>query len=178
MKRDRFSHLARANRPEAKHATPLRDPRARPDLRPANDRAVAAPKTGNGLLRVFLDDERPCPPGWLAVRSPGEFATVVEEHGDRIECLALDWYLGPNLANGEAVAKGIARRLASDPRFLPALSVLTLHSSDRERAISMARTLEPAFADHRAADLPEVQCLVCDAHETASIADYLADGGA
>ena len=122
---------------------------------------------------MFLDDERPCPKGWTAVLTPAAFATVVEEHGDRIECLALDWHLGANLANGEAIAKGLARQVAADPHHLPSLSVVTLHSSDRERAISMLRILETAFGTGRDPSLPEVRCLLCDARETAEIAWYL-----
>lgn len=134
----------------------------------AEMKRIATPPS-EGPVSIFLDDERPCPQGYVLARSPGELDDLIARVGEeRIAHLALDWYLGAGVVNGEKVAEDIASRLRSDPRAYPALTVVSLHSSDRTKAIAMLRTIEEA-AEDRDPDLPELRVLVCDAAETASI---------
>lgn len=134
----------------------------------AEMRRITTPPT-EGPVSIFLDDERPCPQGYVLARSPGELAEMIAGVGeDRVAHLALDWYLGVGVVNGEKVAEDIAGRLRSDPRAYPALTVVTLHSSDRSKAIAMLRTIEQA-AEGRDPELPELRVMLCDAAETASI---------
>lgn len=134
----------------------------------AEMKRIATPPS-EGPVSIFLDDERPCPQGYVLARSPGEFDELVSRVGeDRVAHLALDWYLGAGVVNGEKVAEKIASRLRSNPRAYPALTVVSLHSSDRTKAIAMLRTIEEA-AEERDPELPELRVLVCDAAETASI---------
>lgn len=126
-----------------------------------------------GPVSIFLDDERPCPEGYTLARSPGALRELVESVGEaRVAHLALDWHLGVGVVNGQAVAEEIATRLRSDPCAYPGLKVVTLHSSDREKAIAMLRTIETA-AEGRDPSLPEINVLVCDATETNHIRRYL-----
>jgi hypothetical protein len=126
-----------------------------------------------GPVSIFLDDERACPEGYTLARSPSAFRELVETVGEaRVAHLALDWYLGVGVVNGQAVAEEIAARLRADPGAYPALKVVTLHSSDREKAIAMLRTIETA-TEGRDPSLPEIDVLVCSADETNHIRRYL-----
>lgn len=134
---------------------------------------AAATPPREGPVSIFLDDERDCPEGYTLARSPGDLRELIETVGeDRVAHLALDWYLGVGVTNGEAVAKEIAERLRSDPMAYPALKVVTLHSSDRERATAMLHTIELATED-RDPSLPEINVLICSANETNHIRKYL-----
>lgn len=43
-------------------------------------------------MKVWLDDERPAPPGWLAARWPGEVIALLES--GQVEVVSLDHDLG------------------------------------------------------------------------------------
>lgn len=101
-----------------------------------------------GPVRVYLDDERPCPPGWTLARSPAEFWNLIETIDlQRIEAISLDWYLGAGIDNGVIVAQALSERIQSDPAAFSQLEMIGLHSSDHEQAINMARLLEKSGAN-------------------------------
>lgn len=104
-----------------------------------------------GLVPVYLDDERPCPKGWTLARTPKALFDLIEDRviSDRITHLSLDWHLGAGISNGEAVADRLAERFRAEPDFLPSLKAIGLHSSDREKAISMFHTLMAAIPEER-----------------------------
>lgn len=109
-----------------------------------------------GLVPVYLDDERKCPPGWTLVRSPKALFELLEGDkaiADRITHLSLDWYLGVGIMDGVAVAEWIAERFRADPGFLPKLDAIGLHSSDRDKAVAMFRILQDAIPEERWYDM-------------------------
>jgi hypothetical protein len=57
------------------------------------------------MINVFLDDMRPCPPGFVAARSAEECLMLLSECD--VDLLSLDYELGYELPNGLSVAKGI-----------------------------------------------------------------------
>lgn len=119
----------------------------------AQDQTV--PKAG--LVPIYLDDERKCPPGWVLVRNPKALFDLIEGDdavADRITHLSLDWHLGTGIMNGEAIAEWLATRFRADPEgFLPKLEAIGLHSSDREKALAMFRTLQDAIPEDRWYDM-------------------------
>jgi hypothetical protein len=132
-----------------------------------------APVPTDGPVRVFLDDERACPKGWILARSSAELIRIIGDLGDRIEALSLDWYLGSGHVNGEFIAEDLIKRAGEDPRFLPLLRIVTAHSSDRSRAYNMVRTIELGFHEARDAELPEVNAMACDDYEVARLVEMV-----
>lgn len=43
-------------------------------------------------MKIYLDDERPCPKGWLLAKWPQEVIRILQE--EDVECLSLDHDLG------------------------------------------------------------------------------------
>lgn len=126
--------------------------------------AAARVVPADGPIRVYLDDDRPCPKGWTLVRSKDELFALLD--GDtsaaaRIERLSLDWHLGADQGrtgfvvrpNGEAVATALADRFRADDQFLPTLEIVHFHSSDPDKAIVMLRTIMAALSDTRLDDV-------------------------
>src|SRR5690606_32772286 len=65
--------------------------------------AKAAPKNPykDDLIRIFLDDERPCPPGWILCRNVIEFETALKHTPKgKLRAVSLDWYLGAGVMDG------------------------------------------------------------------------------
>lgn len=106
--------------------------------------ASVLPRVGN--VNLFLDDERLPREGWTLVRTPETFTALIDNPAiaNRIRRLSLDWDLGTGRPNGDAVASAIAARLA-DPGFLPNLEIIHFHSSVREKALGMMRTVWTAL---------------------------------
>lgn len=104
----------------------------------------------SGDLRIYLDDDRPCPKGWILAKSPKEFFDIIgdEEVRKRITHISLDWHLGTGIINGEEVAKRLSVML-EDEHNLPKLEFITLHSSDRKKAVAMARILDAVIDRER-----------------------------
>jgi hypothetical protein len=49
-------------------------------------------------MKVYLDDERPCPDGWILCRWPHEVIELLKT--GQVEALSLDHDLGPSDATG------------------------------------------------------------------------------
>ncbi len=56
-------------------------------------------------IHVFLDDRRPCPPGFVLARTAEECLLLLEEC--EVGVLSLDYELGYGMPNGMAVVRGI-----------------------------------------------------------------------
>jgi hypothetical protein len=93
-------------------------------------------------VKIFLDDERPCPEGWTLVKNCKEFFSLLDNVDTRynVTQLSLDWYLG-NTQDGVVVATQLAEKFFTDLYYLPNLQLINLHSSDREQAFRMKRIL-------------------------------------
>jgi hypothetical protein len=103
-------------------------------------------------VRIYLDDERPCPEGWILARTPKEFFDLLKgdkEFLDRVTHLSLDWYLGHNHRDGVQVTKELAELFFTghyeEKPFLPNLKAVGFHSSDREQAARMHIILNEAL---------------------------------
>lgn len=100
-------------------------------------------RPSDGKLRIFLDDERPCPRGWLLARSPKAFFDAVETApAGSVREIALDWYLGSGIADGIAVGHRLVELMRERPELFTGLETIYLHSSDRTKAIEMMRIVE------------------------------------
>ena len=96
----------------------------------------------NGPVRLFLDDERQAPEGWTLVRSPNALRVAINDiEPGRIEGLSLDWHLGSGVTNGEKVVEDLLILMKDRPDIFAGLSMVHLHSSDREKAVAMARQM-------------------------------------
>jgi hypothetical protein len=63
-------------------------------------------------MKLFLDDMRPTPPGWVGVKTPEEAITHLET--GQVELLSLDHDLGlPEPRNGYAVVKWLEYQVAT-----------------------------------------------------------------
>lgn len=85
-------------------------------------------------MRVFLDDERETPPGWLRARWPDEVITLLEAGG--VTELSLDHDLGDDArGTGYDVIRWIEEAVAVREFVPPTISVHSANSSARERML-------------------------------------------
>lgn len=114
--------------------------------------AVGQSSSKDDFVRIYLDDERPKPDGWLLARSPFEFFELLnrgKEFTDKIITISLDWYLGVGVVNGEEVAHRLAKMFKEDVNFLPNIECISMHSSDRDAARRMIDKIRPAISQDR-----------------------------
>ncbi|MEZ6184030.1 MAG: cyclic-phosphate processing receiver domain-containing protein [Planctomycetota bacterium] len=102
-------------------------------------------------MRVYLDDERPAPPGWVLVRWPEEAIALLET--GEVEALSLDHDLGDagDRRTGYAVLQWLEEAVASRGVVPPA--VLRVHSAN---SAARARMLQAIASIRRLAGGPEV----------------------
>ena len=118
--------------------------RAEREAKEAINRKVEASRTGQ--LGIFLDDEREWPEGWLLARTPAEFFNLLHSiDTSRLTHLALDWHLGAGKPTGEEVVSRLVNPESDHLALLSNIRVIHCHSSDRDRAASMGRTLRAAL---------------------------------
>lgn len=86
-------------------------------------------------LKVFLDDERPAPPGWTLVRWPAEVIALLET--GRVVALSLDHDLGDasDIRSGYAVLQWLERAVATRDFRPPA--ELAVHSANVAARVRM-----------------------------------------
>lgn len=107
----------------------------------AEDRKKTLPE--DGPVRLFLDDERDPPQNYTLVRSPHRFLQIISElENGRITEISLDWYLGPGIMNGEEVVENFLRIMKNSPEKFAKLERVTIHSSNLEASVKMAKALE------------------------------------
>jgi hypothetical protein len=46
-------------------------------------------------MKIYLDDERPVPEGWILVKTAHHAITLLRQHANEIEVISLDHDLGP-----------------------------------------------------------------------------------
>lgn len=105
-------------------------------------------------MRVYLDDRRTTPPGWIRCYTPEE-VIILLKHGDVYE-LSLDHDLGlPPDEKGREVS-GYNVLLWLEERIVKGewtfrLPVITIHSDNgpgRDRMISAVQSIEKRFAEN------------------------------
>lgn len=100
------------------------------------------------LVRIFLDDERPCPPGWTLTRNLGQFIRAVTEcPPEKLGGLALDWDLGYGQPNGHDAVEFVIEHLTANPEAFE-FDGIFCHSACREEAVKMAKALNAALEQH------------------------------
>jgi hypothetical protein len=87
-------------------------------------------------IHLYLDDYRPCPPGFVLARNAEECTLLLAEHD--VHILSLDYDLGWNRPTGLDVAKFIVKNLSEStfPREI------YLHSSSAIGRLSMYQLLD------------------------------------
>lgn len=97
------------------------------------------PKTGP--VRIFLDDEREMPEGFVVARTVEEFRQLLDEVDPaRLRTVCLDWHLGEGPTGFDAVEALIAR-LGKEPEAFVDLRSIWMHSQIIEKAAQMSRIL-------------------------------------
>ena len=92
-------------------------------------------------MRVYLDDERPTPTGWVGVRWP-EDAIELLKTGNVFE-ISLDHDLGDDArGTGYTVLLWIERAVALEDFRPPAITVHTANASAREKMLRAVRKIE------------------------------------
>ena len=86
-------------------------------------------------MKIFLDDLRRCPAGWMAARWPEDVIRAIE--AGPVEAISLDRDLGDptDARTGEVVLRYLAERLHADPAFLPPL--VTIHTDNAAHRVPM-----------------------------------------
>jgi hypothetical protein len=92
-------------------------------------------------MKVFLDDERPTPPGWVSARWPDEVIALLE--AGQVTEVSLDHDLGDDQrGTGYDVLTWIEEAVAMRGFKAPALKVHSANSSARQRMEAAIRAIE------------------------------------
>jgi hypothetical protein len=86
-------------------------------------------------LRVWLDDERPAPEGWVACRWPGEVIALLEQGA--VEQMSLDHDLGDDAhGTGYDVLQWLEEAVATRGYLAPTIHVHTANPAARARMLA------------------------------------------
>jgi hypothetical protein len=101
---------------------------------------------GGGTMKVFLDDERPTPDGWVGVKTPKDAISLIIT-GD-VDEISLDHDLGDDdgIGTGYDVLLFLEERLHLEKVLPPKVSVHTANSSAREKMLRAVASIEAAAA--------------------------------
>lgn len=134
-------HPGHFRKPKPEKKMPLAVQRAQEEANPYKD----------GRTRIFLDDERGCPPGWTLAENVAEFKTILEACPPaNLAAVSLDWHLGTGITPGDKAAEYLADHLASQPNAFDNLEFITMHSTRRDKARPMARRIIEVLEAHEA----------------------------
>lgn len=84
-------------------------------------------------MRVWLDDERPAPKGWVSCRWPEEVIALLEQ--GEVRELSLDHDLGDDERTGYDVVLWLEERVFTDNSFVPPAT--KVHSANTSAAAKM-----------------------------------------
>ena len=85
-------------------------------------------------MKIWLDDERKAPDGFIHVKNNYELKTLLDENPETIEEMSFDWYLGSGQPDGLEVARWLAiNYLERWPKKVRA------HSQDKEKCREILR---------------------------------------
>lgn len=90
------------------------------------------------MIKVFLDDVRPAPDGWVLVKSVHECVELLHKGG--VTHLSLDNDLGPDAIDGWRVMAYLETRCAGDPDYR--IPHVRFHTSNPVAKDLMARILQ------------------------------------
>lgn len=103
------------------------------------------------LMKVYLDDLRPTPAGWIRVYWPFEAIDLLIEGG--VEVISLDHDLGDDTqGTGYDVLTWLEQHVQDEPTFvLPEVLIHTANSSARKRMQSALKSILRAYESTRGA---------------------------
>lgn len=91
-------------------------------------------------MKVFLDDERPTPPGWIGVRWPDEAIRLLETR--RVTELSLDHDLGDDArGTGYTVLLWVEEAVAVRGYVPPAITVHTANAAARQKMVLCVQSI-------------------------------------
>ena len=88
-------------------------------------------------MKVYLDDLRPCPDGWILVKTVEETISLLESR--HVTELSLDNDLGPDLLEGWRVCDYLEDKVYFDPNF--PIPIITIHSANASRVLYMSSVI-------------------------------------
>ncbi len=119
----------------------------KPALKLVDSKAKSSPYADD-RVRIFLDDDRPCPPGWTLARNLGQFIRAVTEcPPEKLGAISLDWDLGYGQPNGHDAVEFLIEHLTAAPESFE-FDGIFCHSGCREEAVKMAKALNAALEQH------------------------------
>jgi hypothetical protein len=89
-------------------------------------------------MKVFLDDERPTPEGWISAKSVDECIALLNTK--QVSHLSCDNDLGEGMREGHIVLDILEEMVYDDPSF--PIPVITVHSANHARTPSMKQVAE------------------------------------
>ncbi len=91
------------------------------------------------MNKIFLDDKRTAPQGYMRVRTARECIQALER--EKIRVISLDYNLGKNQPKGDVVARYMARRNLFPPKII-------IHSNSPFGRMKMYRLLYRSKPKH------------------------------
>lgn len=92
-------------------------------------------------MKLWLDDERPSPPGWIHVKTASQ-AMMMLESCAFVE-VSLDHDLGDDAGDGHQVICWLEERVATDALFpIPIIHIHTANASARLRMLQAVANIE------------------------------------
>jgi len=101
------------------------------------------------MIHVFLDDYRPCPPGFVAAKSAEECILLLEE--EEVDILSLDYDLGW----GNPTGLDVVRYIAESGRYPRRIYMHSSSPSGRERMYQVLRSALPPDVHLSHAPMPD-----------------------
>jgi len=101
------------------------------------------------MIHVFLDDHRPCPPGFVAAKTAEECILLLEE--ESVDILSLDYDLGW----GSPTGLEVARYIAETGRYPRRIYMHSSSPSGRERMYQVLRSALPPGVHLSHAPMPD-----------------------
>ena len=87
-----------------------------------------------GRLKIFLDDTKPCPRGWLWVKTIADFKDAVQKNRDDLEIISLDYEL--EVTDKGKTGLDACRYLIDDDISCPKIIIHSIHPyADRMRKL-------------------------------------------
>lgn len=135
-------HPGHYRKPKAEKKVPLKQAMAQAGF------ATLANPYKDGKTRIYLDDDRACPPGWTLAKNVTQFKAALDACPPAdLAGVSLDWYLGHDLDKGTVAAEALAAHLIARPTEFEALEIICCHSSELKEAANMARSIAKAIKD-------------------------------
>jgi len=85
-------------------------------------------------IKIYLDDERKTPTGWIGVKTPKQAIDLLKKHD--VEEISLDHDLGDdkNIGTGNDVLLWIEKQVFTNPKFkCPKIKIHTANPSARKK---------------------------------------------